>query len=1476
MIKSIEKSIPQQIQMPQPETVDAASTGVLMSTFWNQYGTISIGSNKTVAYNEYCPILPNGDHAVTGCTNTAAGQMIYYFIEKKGLKLTLTLDSSDEYLSTKHNITIKADGSTAGTISFAAVNSMLASYDLNSASDAAALIYACGVVQEADYGSSTSTAWNEELFLRAGLSGCNLSRLYWENFYYWGYAPEDDKNTDPAQYKITEGAWEVLIENLQAGLVVGTSVPGHAIVIDGYDSSDNTFHLNYGWGKSVDTRWYTKSEMIEQNLREFVFDLGWVNNSVITVNDADLYGTGTMLRAFEKANADSKADSMVFADSVAGEQVELLDKISVKNTLTANNMNMTVLVNDTQYSSNGFGIQIQGGVATLGGSLALIVNQSRINYAVHAKAGTQLRLTLDGGIIWSGSYAVNGNYANGTKNVLAAMQQTQLAGIPLDSLVINNAKDHYILYSNKSSKSTFLEIKNNSIAVGNVYTGDAADDIVISDNSKLFGTLYLCAGNDWVSVLKGSVLNGDIDFGSGSNQITIDSSSCYNGVFYNNTAVKLKLQDGFRSSTMLSVSKSFYNFYSYASSITVDIAQAVNGTYTLLSGYADSVCENYMKKLNFNLTGFGNNTTLSINGTATSTYATLTYSNYKLTLTISGKTAGTAPSAAPGGFKAEINGHDATLSWNAQSQSSNYLYRVGKSSALTGNGVLVSSNSAQLHRLDKNTTYYYQVRSVGSNGALSAWSSVQSFVAGGSVDLQVSKFASASVIAPNTALTLSYTVKNAGTITAAASKLYIYVDGVKVGETSVGAIAAGASYSGSYTIAAGKISDGTHKVRLLADGAVTIKETNENNNGYTRTIEAVAPADLVVSSFSCAASSPVNQDLQLKFTVKNQGSGTAAASKVYVYSDGVKIGEAAISSMAAGGSITASYTIKANTLTQGSRRIRLVADGANTVVESDNNNNGYSRAVTVTAASTAKVDLLVSTFAGASEITDSDAFKINFTVKNTGSDIASYNKLYIYDDGVKIGEVFVGTIYGNSTYSGSYTIAAGTLAAGVNRIRLVADGENIIAETNESNNGYTRSITVKPPADLTVASFSAPAAAAQNQSVKLNFTIKNSGKGAAESCKLYIYNDGVKIGETTISALAAGASYSGSYTISAGKLTSGTHRLRLVADGANTVVESDNNNNGYSRAVTVTAASTAKVDLLVSTFAGASEITDSDAFKINFTVKNTGSDIASYNKLYIYDDGVKIGEVFVGTIYGNSTYSGSYTIAAGTLAAGVNRIRLVADGENIIAETNESNNGYTRSITVKPPADLTVASFSAPAAAAQNQSVKLNFTIKNSGKGAAESCKLYIYSDGVKIGETTISALAAGASYSGSYTISAGKLTSGTHKLRLLADGANTVSEKDNNNNGYSRNINISSAASSMPEAWSAADEPLLLDAPSVMPDTSLAVDAPSGAADILNTLTGELNYFANSNCAALSSSAFDDALNASQDEWKKPDSLLA
>ena len=337
------------------------STGILMSTLWNQSGLVNISGNTTISYNQYCPTDPTtGRKSVTGCTNTASSQIIYYYIEEYGLDLQLSLNSSDAYTSSYNSVTIsiKADGSTPGTISFAEINSKLADFDLKSADDIAALNYACGVVSEAGYGSSaTGTSWNLELFYRSGFT-CVVEAPMWHSYYiqkYWSWGNTDSQG----KYRISSEGYEVLIENLTAGNVVGVSIPGHALVIDGYNADNDTFHINYGWGNSSNTRWYTREEMYAAQYHDFLYDfnLGYV--STFTVSDSEVYGSNTFIRAWEQANGMRGTNTITFTDSTDGVNQVWQNYLTVSDTTIVEHMNIDVMVVNS-VSSWGFGFYDEG------------------------------------------------------------------------------------------------------------------------------------------------------------------------------------------------------------------------------------------------------------------------------------------------------------------------------------------------------------------------------------------------------------------------------------------------------------------------------------------------------------------------------------------------------------------------------------------------------------------------------------------------------------------------------------------------------------------------------------------------------------------------------------------------------------------------------------------------------------------------------------------------------------------------------------------------------------------------------------------------------------------------------------------------------------------------------------------------------------------------------------------------------------
>lgn len=673
------------------------NTGIMLSTLWNQSGIAKVGSNTTVTYNEYCPYASGTTtHSLTGCTNTAAGQIIYYFIENFDLELQLTLTAEDAYVD-DNKLSIKADGSTPGTVSFDVINEKLADYDLESADDAAALVYACGVVQEATYGGdATSTAWNPDLFYRSGFECVNQVYFYSSADSFWG-----------EQGAISEGGFEVLIENLTAGRVVGTSYPGHALVIDGYDSATDKFHINFGWGNSDSTRWYSRDEINEQEYYHFVYDLMIDGEKDLYVTDSRVYGTGTAVRAFELAGGTKGANTITFDESLEGEILTISSSLYLREEITVNDFNMSLLA--LKESNAAYGFYAYSGAAGDFDDFTgnVIANGGNTNYAFQFYYATQLDLETDNAIIYAGKYLSGGDDEAGAEAVLSSLQNSQEKGNAVEEFVIDSSESSYSVY------------------------GSSHDDVIVFDNGTIsVGRIILGNGDDSFSVLGGSRVYGDISCGDGGDVITIDSSSSVTGCLYGSASLKFLLENTPGDEAMFHITTNVYNINSNAT-VTVDLTDAQTGEYTLFTADSDASYISSLNTIEVNVSaGTSQSFTLSVNGESDCDYAELKREENSLVLYVKKDGPGdTEPPTVPGSLSAEVSDSSVTLDWADSTDNTKvtgYFFRYGTSQNLSGDGTFVAESEAALDEL-ANGTYYYQVRAQDAAGNLSDWSEIESF-----------------------------------------------------------------------------------------------------------------------------------------------------------------------------------------------------------------------------------------------------------------------------------------------------------------------------------------------------------------------------------------------------------------------------------------------------------------------------------------------------------------------------------------------------------------------------------------------------------------------------------------------------------------------------------------------------------------------------------------------------------------------------
>ena len=199
-------------------------------------------------YNQLCPRDPmNGNsYSYAGCPAIAMGQIINYLRTTQDTRFDDGDDYHHNYMGRNYNI--DDDWETLKFPSFPLLNVMLDSVDAvfqrgEELSDelAAALVFACGTACTQVYSSEGSGTFYVdqafEAYQRFGFTDCVLFR-----------------NPDSLMYA-------TLISNLQAGYPAHLAVEnpagtvGHNVVVDGYRETDGKFHINFGYGGTLDN-WY--------------------------------------------------------------------------------------------------------------------------------------------------------------------------------------------------------------------------------------------------------------------------------------------------------------------------------------------------------------------------------------------------------------------------------------------------------------------------------------------------------------------------------------------------------------------------------------------------------------------------------------------------------------------------------------------------------------------------------------------------------------------------------------------------------------------------------------------------------------------------------------------------------------------------------------------------------------------------------------------------------------------------------------------------------------------------------------------------------------------------------------------------------------------------------------------------------------------------------------------------------------------
>jgi subtilase family serine protease/subtilisin family serine protease len=637
---------------------------------------------------------------------------------------------------------------------------------------------------------------------------------------------------------------------------------------------------------------------------------------------------------------------------------------------------------------------------------------------------------------------------------------------------------------------------------------------------------------------------------------------------------------------------------------------------------------------------------------------------------------------------------------------------------------------------------------------------------------------------------------------------------------------------------------GMQTIQVVVDPFNLLAESNEGDNVAQRTFTVTAQAapNLVMETsniaFNPAAPQPGDQ-VTIHAVVRNDGTVAAEGVLIQVLdvtdpSATVPIGAlTTVDLLPAGGVATAEVTYDTTNLS-GDRKIKVVVDPQNSVVESDEEDNDAQ--VTLSMATAPLPNLVIATAnVGFDPITPyaGQSVTVVATIFNDGA-LPAENVTVAFAD-VTAGSTPVGepVTIAQIPPGGSALAVVVYETQGLNgdrKLQVTVDPHNLIAEARETDNEVrvTLSIVQPPSVNLAVVAANiafAPALPVEGDEVVVTAVIRNDGDAASDSLTVQFLDVTASIvlpiGERqTLPGIGPGESATVQVTYPTTGLT-GVRRIQVVVDPNNFIPESNEEDNRATQSVTVAPPPLPNLVMLAGNilFVPPQPIAG-DVVTITAVAINNGATTANRVIVQFVDvtNGgfVPIGvEQFIDSVPPGGSATAAVTYATRDLAGG-RRIQVLLDSNNLIAEQDENDNDATASLTVAPAplANLVVTANGIgfdPQMPTAGDLVTVTAVVQNQGAAPAHQVvvQLVDVSNGeqMPVGDAvTVPTIAAGGAElvtlryglmgdgaDGAEGTLQG-LPAGERTLRVVVDPSNFVAETDETDNRASTTLTVAPA----------------------------------------------------------------------------------
>lgn len=561
---------------------------------------------------------------------------------------------------------------------------------------------------------------------------------------------------------------------------------------------------------------------------------------------------------------------------------------------------------------------------------------------------------------------------------------------------------------------------------------------------------------------------------------------------------------------------------------------------------------------------------------------------------------------------------------------------------------------------------------------------------------------------------------------------------------------------------------GVFSVSFFADIDKIIAESNEYDNLKTRTVSAATLSpDLYISSIDWEPNNPgIGETVTFTVTIENQGEGNADSCHLGYYLDDAQMSSEAIPPLAAGESISRTFTWTAQ---NGRHVMKAAVDINKHISETDEANN--EKSVTVVPL---MPDLTINKITWTpANITVGEEITFNIDIVNTGTLQADFSHIGYYIDDEFIGYGDIEPLGPGATVTTYFRWVA---SAGPHTVDAIADSNDEVTEIDEANN--SRHVNLPPP-DLTIEIITrSPEEASIGDTVRYTVTVRNRGDGLSEDTLITCYIDGEPLETKALPGIAAGQSAEVWFEWVS---QSGGHDIRVVVDPEDVITETDETNND-----TTTNFSTLTPDLIIEDFTWLMEnplINDEVIFTV--VIKNQGADISYPSRLrYVIDGDINDYEQVPAVASGEA-----FTLTfMKSLEAGSHSVLGTIDAADDVEEIDETNNEFTLNFTNIVP-DLTVKSITlSPAGAAPGDRVTVTIKVENRGRKKVLNTRVTLSVDGSWLDSAEIEEIDVGAIVSCDLSWMA---EGGSHEFLASIDPQGLVIESNEANNEKTRLVSV-------------------------------------------------------------------------------------